>query len=59
VGPGRWFPKESFEGRVLVELGPSDAITALDAVGFTVAVFALALGTILVIRLQLPRLRRR
>lgn len=45
AGPGTLFPKESFEGRSVIVLNGSDAITALDLVGLAIACVAALLAT--------------
>jgi hypothetical protein len=44
AGPGHWFAKEPFEGPSIISLGTGDAITALDLVGLSLAMFAIALA---------------
>lgn len=55
AGPGHWFAKEPWEGPSLISLGTGDAITALDLVGLTLGVLAIALA----IRLATLRWRYR
>lgn len=44
AGPGRWFPKEPWEGPSVISLGTGDAITVLDLVGLAIGAVTVALA---------------
>lgn len=54
IGPGHWFPKAPYEGRAVIPLGNSDAITVLDLVGLGVMVVTVTLSVVL-IRVRMRR----